>query len=81
MNGTTYNSAIEYHCIPTFERIGPYLRKCLDNGQWSGDQPRCESMFGTLGVLVYRMSLIEHQRTLVFFCGGSFKVFFIHYLH
>lgn len=42
MNGTTYNSAIEYHCIPTFERIGPYLRKCLDNGQWSGDQPRCE---------------------------------------
>lgn len=43
MNGTTYNSAIEYHCVPTYERIGPYLRKCLDNGQWSGDQPRCES--------------------------------------
>jgi hypothetical protein len=43
MNGTTYNSAIEYHCIPNYERIGPYLRKCMDNGDWSGEEPRCES--------------------------------------
>lgn len=43
MNGTTYNSAIEYHCVPNFERIGPYLRKCMDNGEWSGEEPRCES--------------------------------------
>ncbi|XP_025834968.1 sushi, von Willebrand factor type A, EGF and pentraxin domain-containing protein 1 [Agrilus planipennis] len=42
MNGTTYNSAIEYHCIPHFQRIGPYLRKCLENGEWSGEEPRCE---------------------------------------
>ncbi|KAJ8969501.1 hypothetical protein NQ314_001726, partial [Rhamnusium bicolor] len=42
MNGTIYNSAIEYHCVPNFERIGPYLRKCMDNGEWSGDEPRCE---------------------------------------
>lgn len=42
MNGTTFNSAIEYHCVPQFERIGPYLRKCLDNGEWSGEEPRCE---------------------------------------
>lgn len=43
MNGTTYNSAVEYHCIPQFERIGPYLRKCLESGLWSGEEPRCES--------------------------------------
>ncbi|KAJ8968851.1 hypothetical protein NQ317_005360, partial [Molorchus minor] len=42
MNGTTYNSAIEYHCIPNYERIGPYLRKCMENGEWSGEEPRCE---------------------------------------
>lgn len=45
MNGTIYNSAVEYHCIPQYERIGPYLRKCLENGQWSGDEPRCESNY------------------------------------
>lgn len=43
MNGTTYNSAVEYHCIPQYQRFGPYLRKCMDNGEWSGDIPRCES--------------------------------------
>lgn len=42
MNGTTYNSVVEYHCIPQFERVGPYLRKCLENGDWSSDIPRCE---------------------------------------
>lgn len=42
MNGTTYNSAIEYHCVPQYVRIGPYLRKCMDNSEWSGEEPRCE---------------------------------------
>lgn len=40
---TTYNSAVEYHCIPHYQRIGPYLRKCMEDGQWSGEEPRCES--------------------------------------
>ncbi|KAI4469517.1 complement component-related sushi domain-containing [Holotrichia oblita] len=44
MNGTTYNSAIEYHCVPQYVRIGPYLRKCMDNSEWSGEEPRCELM-------------------------------------
>ncbi|GLV42687.1 furrowed [Carabus blaptoides fortunei] len=47
MNGTTtYNSAVEYHCVPQFERIGPYLRKCMENGEWSGEEPRCEVTTG-----------------------------------
>lgn len=45
MNGTTYNSGIEYHCVPQFERIGPYLRKCLETGEWSGEQPICQSIY------------------------------------
>lgn len=40
---TTYGSAVEYHCVPQFQRIGPYLRKCLEDGRWSGEEPRCES--------------------------------------
>lgn len=46
MNGTIYNSAIEYHCVPQYERIGPYLRKCLESGDWSGEEPRCEIATG-----------------------------------
>ena len=39
---TTYGGSAEYHCIPQFNRIGPYLRKCMEDGQWSGYEPRCE---------------------------------------
>ncbi|XP_063235944.1 sushi, von Willebrand factor type A, EGF and pentraxin domain-containing protein 1 [Bacillus rossius redtenbacheri] len=41
-DSTTYSSAVEYHCVPGFDRIGPYLRKCMEDGQWSGEEPRCE---------------------------------------
>lgn len=39
---TTYGGSVEYHCIPNYMRIGPYLRKCMDDGKWSGEEPRCE---------------------------------------
>lgn len=39
---TIYGGSVEYHCIPNFNRIGPYLRKCMDDGKWSGEEPRCE---------------------------------------
>lgn len=44
VNGSTlFSGAAEYHCLPQFERIGPFLRKCLDTGLWSGEEPKCES--------------------------------------
>jgi hypothetical protein len=39
---TTYLGTAEYHCLPQFNRIGPFLRKCMDDGVWSGEEPRCE---------------------------------------
>lgn len=42
---TTYGGSAEYHCIPQYNRIGPYLRKCMEDGKWSGDEPRCECKF------------------------------------
>lgn len=39
---TTYNSAVEYHCVPQYQRIGLYLRKCTEHGDWSGEEPKCE---------------------------------------
>lgn len=41
-DSTLYGGSIEYHCVPNFIRIGPYLRKCMDDGKWSGEEPRCE---------------------------------------
>jgi hypothetical protein len=39
---TVFGGSAEYHCIPEYNRIGPYLRKCMENGKWSGEEPRCE---------------------------------------
>lgn len=39
---TVYGGSAEYHCVPSFIRIGQYLRKCMEDGTWSGDEPRCE---------------------------------------
>lgn len=39
---TIYGGSVEYHCIPNFQRIGPYLRKCMEDAKWSGEEPRCE---------------------------------------
>lgn len=45
VNGTTtYGGTAEYHCLPQYERIGPFLRKCLDTSSWSGEEPKCEFM-------------------------------------
>lgn len=44
VNDTTlYGGSAEYHCIPKYQRIGQFLRKCMEDGKWSGDEPRCES--------------------------------------
>lgn len=38
----SYNSIVEYHCIPRYERVGPFIRKCTETGKWSGNEPKCE---------------------------------------
>lgn len=41
-DSTLYGGSAEYHCIPNYQRIGQYLRKCTEEGAWSGKQPHCE---------------------------------------
>ncbi|KOB71042.1 putative furrowed [Operophtera brumata] len=41
-SSTHFGSSIEYHCLPQFTRVGPFLRKCADDGHWSGEEPSCE---------------------------------------
>lgn len=37
-----YGASAEHHCAPGRRREGPYLRRCLEDGSWSGTIPRCE---------------------------------------
>ena len=42
-NGTTRNGdSAEYHCLPGYERDGPFIRTCLLDGYWSGVEPSCQ---------------------------------------
>lgn len=51
MNGTIYNSVIEYHCVPGYTRVGAFLRKCMENSEWSGEEPKCERKYGILKLI------------------------------
>lgn len=46
-DSTVYGANAEYHCVPNYQRIGPYLRKCMETGKWSGEEPRCEREYLT----------------------------------
>lgn len=41
----SYNSIVEYHCLPRYELVGPFIRKCTETGKWSGNEPKCECKF------------------------------------
>ena len=42
-NGTTRIGDIaEYHCLPGYDRTGPFTRTCLLDGYWSGVEPSCQ---------------------------------------
>ena len=38
---TKIGGAAEYHCFPGFDRTGPFVRTCLEDGYWSGREPSC----------------------------------------
>ena len=46
VNGsTTLNSAVKYECRMGLQLVGSTNRICQSNGQWSGQEPRCEGKF------------------------------------
>lgn len=40
---TVYNAELRYFCNPGFSLNGNSIRKCLENGNWSGVPPQCIS--------------------------------------
>ena len=53
LNSTTINSVIEHHCLPGFERDGPFERVCLEDGYWSGVEPSCQKPRPVLTIFRY----------------------------
>ena len=60
LNSTTINSVIEHHCLPGFERDGPFERVCLEDGYWSGVEPSCQKPRPVLTIFRY----IQHSQEL-----------------
>ncbi len=40
---TTYNSMAEYACNTGYNLNGSSIRTCREDGEWSGNQPTCQS--------------------------------------
>ena len=43
LNSTFYQSLATYYCITGYNLTGNSTRYCQANGQWSGEDPVCES--------------------------------------
>ena len=43
INGRTFGSTATYQCNEGFNLIGDMQRMCQNNGEWSGNEPICES--------------------------------------
>ena len=41
LESTRYQGIARYECNPGYELVGEDVRKCLDNGHWSGTPPQC----------------------------------------
>ena len=43
VSGTTIGSRADYKCNSGFKLEGVAWRRCLDNGEWTGEAPVCKS--------------------------------------
>lgn len=42
-SGNSYNSIVKFSCKEGYKIVGSAERRCMANGQWSGQAPRCEA--------------------------------------
>ena len=54
---------IEHHCLPGFERDGPFERVCLEDGYWSGVEPSCQKPRPVLTIFRYLYNLHRSSHT------------------
>jgi CUB/sushi domain-containing protein len=47
-----YGSETEASCTLGYRLVGPVVRECLENGEWSSAEPRCEQVTCDLSTLI-----------------------------
>ena len=71
---TVYDSVVEYHCFPKYLRQGPFTRRCMADGSWSGPDTKCLREYCVYLSLVYpSMYLCEYPSAPPrwWLCGGK----------
>ena len=78
MTGTNVGDQAIYSCDQHYELIGQYNRTCLDNGNWSAEDPSCAAtgnmqfrfyfnlFVGHFGHMVSRPCFIHKNRSVYF---------------
>ena len=61
------NETATYTCDVGFVRVGPRVRECMPNGEWSNQAPTCESKFVSKLTRVRESAFIVCRTSLVMF--------------
>jgi len=48
---TTFGSDATYDCVPGYTVIGNSVRTCQADGDWSGEEPVCESKLAQIRIV------------------------------
>ena len=43
IGSTLLDDIVRYDCVTGYRLVGPDTRTCQNNGEWSGEDPRCNS--------------------------------------
>ena len=65
---TTFGSIATYNCFPGYNLIGVEQRTCEANGEWSGEEPTCQSKRHTTKDDYMEQNQILHVSNIIIIC-------------
>ena len=52
-SSTSFGAEASYECIPGFKLVGVEVRTCQANGEWSEEEPSCQSEWLNIIIGIY----------------------------